>query len=119
MDDMDRIIKELSNKISRMELEQDKNEHYPRKEFRKNPNPQNHQKQIKNEDQNIQTPFKSEKFVGGQDLEDFKELEEDMNNLGDDCLQPYIKKHDYEKSLTTEYGIESSKNGSVSEDFTY
>jgi hypothetical protein len=53
MDDMDRIIKELSNKISRMELEQAKNEHYPRKEFRKNPNPQNHQKKIKNEDQKI------------------------------------------------------------------
>jgi hypothetical protein len=35
MDDMARIIKELSNKISRMELDQAKNEHYPRKEFRK------------------------------------------------------------------------------------
>jgi hypothetical protein len=90
IDDMARIIKELSNKISRMELDQAKNEHYPRKEFRKNPNPQNHQKQIKNEDQKIQTPFKSENFIGGQDVEDFEELEEDMNNLGDDCLQPYI-----------------------------
>jgi hypothetical protein len=42
-----------------------------------------------------------------------------MNNLGDDCLQPYITRHDYEKSLTTEYGIESSKKGSVLEDLTY
>ena len=83
---MARIIKELSNKISRIELDQAKNEHYPRKEFKKNPNPQNHQKQIKNEDQKIQTPFKSEKFIGGQDLEDFEELEEDINNLGDDYL---------------------------------
>jgi hypothetical protein len=119
MDDMARIIKELSNKISRMELDQAKNEHYPRKEFRKNPNPQNHQKQIKNEDQKIQTPFKRENFIGGQDLEDFEELEEDMNNLGDDCLQPYITRHDYEKSLTTEYRTESNKNNSVSEDSTY
>jgi hypothetical protein len=94
MDDMARIIKELSNKISRMELDQDKNEHYPRKEFRKNPNPQNHQKQIKNEDQNIQTPIKSENFIGGQDIEDFEELEEDMNNLDDNTFQPYITRHD-------------------------
>jgi hypothetical protein len=74
MDDMARIIKELSNKILRMELDQAKNEHHPRKEFRKNPNPQNHLKQINKEDQKIQTPFKSEKFIGGQDLEDFEEL---------------------------------------------
>jgi hypothetical protein len=47
MNDMARIIKELSNKISRMELDQAKNEHYPRKEFRKNPNPQNHQKKLR------------------------------------------------------------------------
>jgi hypothetical protein len=78
-----------------------------------------HQKQIKNQEQKIQTPFKSENLVGGQDLEDFGELEEDMNNLGDDCLQPYITKHDYEKSLTTEYGIESRNNDIVSEDLTY
>jgi len=78
IDDMARIIKELSNKISRMELDQDKNEHHPRKEFRKNPNPQNHPKQVSNEDEKIQTPFKSEKFIGGQDDEDFEELEEDM-----------------------------------------
>jgi hypothetical protein len=57
-----------------MELDQAKNEHHPRKEFRKNLNPQSHQKKIKNEDQKIQTPFKSEKFIGGKDLEDFKEL---------------------------------------------
>jgi len=119
MDDMARIIKELSNKISRMELDQAKNEHYPRKESRKNPNPQNHQKKIKNEDKKIQTPFKSENFIGGQDFEDLEELEEDMNNLGEDCLQPYITRHDYEKSLTTEFRTESKKNNSVSEDPTY
>jgi hypothetical protein len=32
-------------------------------------------------------------------LEDFEELEEDINNLGDDCLQPYLTRQDYEKSL--------------------
>ena len=52
-------------------------------------------------------------------MEDFEELEEDMEKLGDDCLQPYITRHNYEKSLTTEYGTESDKNDSVSEDLTY
>jgi hypothetical protein len=40
MDDMARIIKELSNKILKMELDQTKNDHFPRKDFRRNPNPQ-------------------------------------------------------------------------------
>ena len=62
MDDMDRIIKELSNKISKMELDQTKNDHFPRKDFRRNPNPQTQQRQIKNEDQKIQALFKTEKF---------------------------------------------------------
>jgi hypothetical protein len=81
MDDMARIIKELSNKISKMELDQTKNHHFLKKDFRRNPNPQAQQRQIKKEDQKIQTPFKSENFIGGEDLEDF---EEDINNLGDD-----------------------------------
>jgi len=40
MDDMARIIKVLSNKISKMELDQTKNDHFPRNDFRRNPNPQ-------------------------------------------------------------------------------
>jgi hypothetical protein len=40
MDDIARIIKELSNKILKMELEQTKNDHFHRKDFRRNPNPQ-------------------------------------------------------------------------------
>jgi hypothetical protein len=54
MDDMERIIKELSNKISKMELDQSKNDQFPRKYFRRNPpNIQMQQRQIKNEDQKI------------------------------------------------------------------
>jgi hypothetical protein len=102
MDDMARIIKELSNKISRMELDQSKIDPFVKREFRRNPNPQNQQRQIKNEDQKIQTPLKNENFIGGNDLEDFEGLEEDVTNLGDDCTQPYVTKKDYEKSLNTQ-----------------
>ena len=99
---MARIIKELSNKISRMELDQSKVDPFVKREFRRNPNPQNQQRQIKNEDRQIQTPLKNEKFIGGNDLEDFEGLEEDVTNLGDDCTQSYVTKEDYEKSLNTQ-----------------
>jgi hypothetical protein len=85
MDDMARIIKELSNKISRMELDQSKADPFVKRELRRNPNPQNQQRHIKNEDQKIQTPLKNENFIGGNDLQDFEGLEEDMTNLGDEC----------------------------------
>ena len=68
MDDMARIIKELSNNISRMELDQSKADPFIKTEFRRNTNPQNQQRQIKNEDQKIQTPLKNENFMGGNDL---------------------------------------------------
>jgi ribonuclease HI len=99
MDDMARIIKELSNKISRMELDQSKSDQFVKREFRRNPNPQIQQRQIKNEDQKIQTPLKNENFIGGNDMQEFEDLEEDVNNLGDDCIQPHLTKEDYEKSL--------------------
>jgi hypothetical protein len=99
MDDMARIIKELSNKISRMELDQSKVDPFIKREFRRNPNPQNQQREIKNEDQKIQTPLKNENFIGGIDLQDFKYLEEDVTNLGDNCTQPYLTKEDYWKAL--------------------
>ena len=74
MDDMARIIKELLNKISRMELYQSNNEHFPRKDYRRNPNPQTQQRKIKNEDQKIQAPFKSEIFIGGEYMQEFEDL---------------------------------------------
>jgi hypothetical protein len=39
MDDMTRIIKEISNKISRMELDQSKSNQFVKREFKRNPNP--------------------------------------------------------------------------------
>jgi hypothetical protein len=101
MDDMARVIKELSNKISRMWLDKSKSDPFVKREFRRNPNPQNQQRQVKNEDQKIQTPLKNENFIGGNDLEYFEGLEEDVTNLGDDCTQPYVTKEDYEKLLNT------------------
>jgi hypothetical protein len=59
---MARVIKELSNKISRMELEQDKADSFTKKDFKRNPNPPNQQRQIKNEYQKIQAPLKRENF---------------------------------------------------------
>jgi hypothetical protein len=74
MDDMARIIKDLSNKISRIELDQSKTNPFVKREFKRNPNPQNQQRQTKNEDQKIQTPLKNENFIGGNDLEYFEGL---------------------------------------------
>jgi hypothetical protein len=101
MDDMARIIEELSNKISRMEIDQSKDDPFIKTEFRRNHNPQNKQRRIKNEDQKIQTPLKNENFIGGNDLEDFEGLEEDVTNLGDNCTQLYVTKKYYKKSLKT------------------
>jgi ribonuclease HI len=101
VDDMARIIKELSNKISRMELDQAKADSSNKKDFRRNPNPQNQQRQIKNEDQKIQAPLKNENFIGANDLQDFGDSEDEVACFGDECSQPFLTREDYEKSLNT------------------
>ena len=60
MDEMAKIIKDLSNKISTMELDQSKPTPYIINQFKRNPNPQIQQRQIKNEDQKIQALFKTD-----------------------------------------------------------
>jgi hypothetical protein len=82
IDDMERIIKEISNKISRKELDQVKNEHFPIKDFKRNPNPQNPPRQIKNEDQKIQAPFKRKNFIGGEDVDD-EQLQKNLEIVDD------------------------------------
>jgi hypothetical protein len=119
MDDMEKIIKELSNKISKMELDQSKADQFARKYFRRNPNPQIQQRQIKNEDQKIQAPFKNENFIGGDDMQEFEELEEDMNNLGDDCQQPHLTRQDYERSLKAEHRSNNDDSINITEDSSY
>jgi hypothetical protein len=103
MDEMAKIIKDLSNKISRMELDQDKPDTYVRNQLKINPNPQMQQRQIKNEDQKIQAPFKTENFMQRDDMQNYEELEEDLNNLSDDDLEPHLTRQYYEKSLDLEW----------------
>ena len=57
-----------------MELDQSKVDQFIKREFRRNPNPQIQQRQIKNEDQKIQTPLKNENFIGGNDMQEFEDL---------------------------------------------
>jgi hypothetical protein len=116
---MAKVIRELSNKISKMELDKSKRDNFPRKDFRRNPDPQAPQKTIKNEDQKIPTPFKSENFIGEEDLEDFEELDEDINNLGDDSKSPYLSRQYYEESLNKEIRSEDDVSNGTSEDLTY
>jgi hypothetical protein len=56
---MAKIIKDFSNKISRMELDQAKLDPFARKYFMRNPNPRTQQRQVKNKDKKIQAPFKT------------------------------------------------------------
>jgi ribonuclease HI len=119
LEEMARVIRELSNKISKMELEKTKRDNFPRKDFRKNPEPQGPYKTMKNEDQKIQAPFKSENYIGEEDLGDFEELDEDISNLGDDNRSPYLSRQDYEASLIKESKSEDKVNNNVTDDCTY
>ena len=52
-------------------------------------------------------------------MQNFEELEEDINNLGDDYQEPYLTRQDYEKSLNMEYRSENDKNRNITEDSAY
>jgi hypothetical protein len=72
MNEIEKIIKDLSNRISRMEMEQAKPDPYVRNQLRRNPNPQIQQRQIKNEEQKIQDPFKTENFIQRDEVQDYE-----------------------------------------------
>jgi hypothetical protein len=110
MNEMAKIGKDLSNKISRMEMENSKPDPYVRNQFMINPNRQIQQRQIKNEEQKIQAPFKTENFIQRDEVQDYDESDEDLNNLNDDDLDPHLTKHDYEKSLDLEYLFNDDEN---------
>jgi hypothetical protein len=57
MDGMAKIIKELSNKISKMELDQDKTNSFAKRDFIRNPNPQILQRPIKKSRPENQSSF--------------------------------------------------------------
>jgi hypothetical protein len=92
MDEMEKIIKYLSNKIFRMEMETSKSDPYVRNQFRRNPNPQIQQRKIKNVEQKIQAPFKTENFIQRDEVQYYDELDEYLNNLSDDDLEPHLTK---------------------------
>jgi hypothetical protein len=119
MDEMAKIIKDLSNKISRMEREKTKPDPYVRNQFRRNPDPHIQQRQIKNEDQKIQAPFKTNNFMQRDEVQDYEELEEDLNNLSDDDLEPHLNQQDYEKSLDLESLLNNDENINHLGDSTY
>jgi hypothetical protein len=58
-------------------------------------------------------------FIGEEDLEDFEEFDEDINNLGDDNKSPYLSRQDYEKSLNKEIRSEDNVSNDTSEDLSY
>jgi hypothetical protein len=52
-------------------------------------------------------------------LQEFEDLEEDVNNLGDDCVQPHLTKEYYERSLNTEQPSNKGNNINNTGDSTY
>jgi hypothetical protein len=65
-----------------------------------NTNPQIQQRQIKNEDQKIQAPFKTKNLIQGDEVQEYDELDEEMNNLSDDDSEPHLTQQDYEQYLS-------------------
>jgi hypothetical protein len=102
IEEMDKIIKYLSNKISMMEMDKSKPNPYVRNQRRRNlnTNPQIQQRQIKNEDKKIQAPFKTKNLIHGDEVQEYDELDEEMNNLSDDDNEPHLTQQDYKQSLS-------------------
>jgi hypothetical protein len=51
-------------------------------------------------------------------MQEFEDLEEDMNNLGEDCLQPHLTRQYYESSLKIEQRSNEDRNTNNTEDPT-
>jgi ribonuclease HI len=119
IEEMSRVIQQLSNKISKMELEKPRRDNFPRKDFRKNPEPQGPHRTVKNEDQKVQAPFKTEDYIGGEDFGEFEQLEEDIDCFGDDNGYPYISRQDYESSLIEENKSENLATVNATDDHAY
>jgi hypothetical protein len=119
IDEMARVIQQLSNKISKMELEKPRRDNFPRKDFRKNPEPQGPHKTIKNEDQKVQAPFKTEDYIGEEDFGEFEQLDEDIDCLGDDNRYPYVSRQDYEASLMKESKSKDAVSTDATDDHAY
>jgi hypothetical protein len=117
--EMASVIQQLSNKISKMELEKPRSDNFPRKDFRKNLETQGPHKTIKNEYQKVQAPFKSEDYIGEEYFGEFEELDEDIHCIGDDNWYPYLSRQDYEASLNKESKSEDTVTNNTTDDHTY
>jgi hypothetical protein len=119
MDDMAKIIKELSNKISKMELDQANPYSFSRRDFKRNPNPQTQQRPVKNEDSKIKAPFKTKNFMQSDDTQDFEGFDEDIDNLSDNDQEPHLTRQDYKRYLYREqlFGSEVSMNNMGESDY--
>jgi hypothetical protein len=119
IEEMARVIQQLSNKISKMELEKPRRDIFPQKDFRKNPERQGPNKTIKNEDQKVQAPFKTEDYIGEEYFGGFEQLDEDIECISDDNRYPYVSRQDYEASLVRESKSEDTVNESTTDDYAY
>jgi hypothetical protein len=98
---MDKLIKYLSNKLARMEVDRVKTEPNIRNpnQFRRNFNPQFQQRPPRNNDQQIQAPLKDENMLEGDEDQENENIEE-MNLDGEDEVNPHVTQEEYEQSLS-------------------
>jgi hypothetical protein len=52
-------------------------------------------------------------------MQNYEELEEDLNNLSDDDIEPHLTRHDYEKSLDLESLFNNEESINNMGDSTY
>jgi hypothetical protein len=57
--------------------------------------------------------------MGGYDIQEFEELEEDMNNLGDDYQKPHLTRQYYERPLNEKYWSNNDDSINITEDPGY
>jgi hypothetical protein len=98
---MSRIIKDLSNKLARMETERRRPNNINQNQFRRpfNP-PQVLQRERRNEDQPIQAPIKNENMVDNFGEDEIEDIDEEINMMEGDISDVYVTQDEYEKSLS-------------------
>jgi hypothetical protein len=101
IEEMSRIIKDLSNKFTRMKNERRRPDNKNPNKFRRyfNP-PQVFKRERINEDQPIQAPIKNEKLVDNLIEEGFEDTDEEINIMEGDISDVHVTQEEYEKSLS-------------------
>jgi hypothetical protein len=112
---MSRIIKDLSNKLARMETERRRPDNRNQNQFRRpfNP-PQVLQRERRNDDQPIQAPIKNENLVDNFGEDEIEDIDEEMNMMEGDLSDVYVTQDEYEKSLSfNSYFNEDDNNNQI------